>query len=108
MLHLDASPRGDRSLSRTLSARFVERWAAARPGCRVIRRDLARTPIPHVDEAWVAAAFTAHAAGAACDGRTRHAQAPLRPIASARLNPSCQSFGSSGRVRMTRVDRTAR
>ena len=58
ILHLDASPRTARSLSRRLSHRFVDGWRAYRPHDRVIRRDLAADPPPHVTEAWIAAAFT--------------------------------------------------
>lgn len=55
LLHIDASPRNDgRSHSRRLTARFVQ---ARRPGGRVVYRDLkAQTP-PHVDQAWIEAAF---------------------------------------------------
>ena len=62
LLHLDASARSDRSLSRALSERFVACWTAARPGDAVTRRDLARDPPPHVTEDWIAAAFTSEAA----------------------------------------------
>jgi FMN-dependent NADH-azoreductase len=58
ILHLDASPRTARSLSRRLSQRFVEAWLGHRPHDRVIRRDLTADPPPHVTEAWIAAAFT--------------------------------------------------
>jgi FMN-dependent NADH-azoreductase len=58
ILHLDASARTTRSLSRRLSQRFVDAWLARRPDDRVIRRDLAADPPPHVTEAWIAAAFT--------------------------------------------------
>jgi FMN-dependent NADH-azoreductase len=44
ILHLDASPRTARSLSRRLSQRFVDAWRAHRPHDRVIRRDLAADP----------------------------------------------------------------
>jgi len=59
ILHLDASARSTRSLSRRLSALFVDCWLGHSPGDRVIRRDLAETPPPHVSEAWIAASFTA-------------------------------------------------
>jgi FMN-dependent NADH-azoreductase len=58
ILHLDASPRTARSLSRRLSQRFVDAWLGHRPHDRVIRRDLTADPPPHVTEAWIAAAFT--------------------------------------------------
>ncbi|MEQ8398276.1 NAD(P)H-dependent oxidoreductase [Thalassobaculum sp.] len=58
ILHLDASPRTDRSISRRLSRRFVDKWLTHRPADRVIRRDLAIDPPSHVTQAWIAACFT--------------------------------------------------
>lgn len=58
LLHIDSSARVTRSISRSLSARFVDGWLARRPGDRVIRRDLAANPPPLLDESWIAAAFT--------------------------------------------------
>lgn len=58
ILHLDASARRSRSISRTLSQTFIDTWLAARPDDQVIRRDLAIDPPPHVTEEWIAAAFT--------------------------------------------------
>lgn len=58
ILHIDASARSNRSLSRALSARFIEEWAAARPQDRVIRRDVGANPPSIISEGWIAAAFT--------------------------------------------------
>jgi len=58
LLHLDSSARLSRSLSRRLSRAFMDAWLALRPEDRVLRRDLATDPPPHVSEAWIAAAFT--------------------------------------------------
>ena len=58
LLHLDASAQDARSLSRRLSASFVEGWRTREPGVDVIRRDLSVAPPPHVTQDWVAAAFT--------------------------------------------------
>ena len=58
LLHIDASARLERSISRGLSAKFIESWLAARPGDRVIRRDLAVNPPGFVTEAWIGACFT--------------------------------------------------
>ncbi len=58
LLHLDASARLTRSLSRQMTRQFVATWTAARPGDRVIHRDLGREPPPAISEAWIAAAFT--------------------------------------------------
>lgn len=67
LLHIDASPRGERSHSRRLGADFVNAWKAANPAGHVVNRDLGHNPVPLVTEAWVEGAFTApagHSAGA--------------------------------------------
>ena len=61
ILHIDASARHKRSISRDLSRVFIEAWLTERPHDVLIRRDLALDPPPHVTEAWIAAAFTSPA-----------------------------------------------
>lgn len=58
LLHIDASPRGERSHSRRMTCEFVEQWQQAHPNDTVTYRDIGRYPVPHVDEPWIAAAFT--------------------------------------------------
>ena len=58
ILHIDSSPRGDRSFSRKLSDEFVTSWKTAHPDDTVTYRDLGHNPVPHVDESWIAAAFS--------------------------------------------------
>lgn len=58
ILHIDSSPRSERSYSRTLSYEFITTWKTAHPDDTVTYRDLGHNPVPHVDEAWIAAAFT--------------------------------------------------
>lgn len=58
LLHIDASPRGVRSHSRRLSGEFVEIWKQFHPQDTITYRDVGRNPLPHVDEAWIAAAYT--------------------------------------------------
>ncbi|MBD1852299.1 FMN-dependent NADH-azoreductase [Leptolyngbya sp. FACHB-711] len=58
ILHLDASPRGVRSISRTLSAEFIANWKAAHPNDTVTYRDIGHYPVPFVSEDWIAGAFT--------------------------------------------------
>jgi FMN-dependent NADH-azoreductase len=58
LLHIDASPRGERSHSRRMTREFIEQWKQAHPGDTVTYRDIGRNPVPHVDEPWIAAAFT--------------------------------------------------
>ena len=59
VLLLDSSARIPRSLSRRLTTEFFNLWRARRPEDRIVRRDLARDPPPHVTEEWIAAAFAA-------------------------------------------------
>lgn len=65
LLHLDASARAGRSderahgsHTRRLSARFVARWSALRPGDPVVHRDLGLAPPAPVTGDWIHAAFT--------------------------------------------------
>lgn len=57
LLHLDASPRLNRSHSRKLAAKFVSSWQSAHAGSRVVTHDLTRNPPPFVSEAWVGGAY---------------------------------------------------
>lgn len=57
LLHIDSSPRGERSHSRRLTKEFVEKWQQTHPGDRVTYRDIGHYPVPHVDELWIAAAY---------------------------------------------------
>ncbi|MFN6541054.1 MAG: FMN-dependent NADH-azoreductase [Nostoc sp. EkiNYC01] len=58
ILHIDSSPRGERSHSRELSKEFISAWRAAHPEDAIAYRDLGRHPVPHVNEAWIAAAYS--------------------------------------------------
>ncbi len=65
LLHIDTSARAGRSgtdahgsHTRRLSARFVERWRAARPQDRIDYLDVGREPPRPVDGRWIHAAFT--------------------------------------------------
>lgn len=51
LLHIDSSVRGEVSVSRRLTARAADRWRGAHPGGTVTYRDLATSPIPHLDAA---------------------------------------------------------
>jgi FMN-dependent NADH-azoreductase len=59
ILFLDASPRGDRSVSRMLAGEFMDGWKQAHPDDSVVYHDLGREPVPHVTEAWVEGAYNA-------------------------------------------------
>lgn len=65
LLRIDASARTLGSHSRGLADHFQALWAQAHPGGRVVGRDLARDPVPHLDEATVAAFQGAERSGAA-------------------------------------------
>ncbi|RYX83777.1 FMN-dependent NADH-azoreductase [bacterium] len=58
ILHLDSSPRGERSHSRQLTHTFVEEYKALHPNTTVIYHDLGRQPVPAVNESWIAAAYS--------------------------------------------------
>ncbi|WP_375505123.1 FMN-dependent NADH-azoreductase [uncultured Nostoc sp.] len=58
ILHIDSSPRGERSHSRELSKEFVSGWRATHPEDAIAYRDIGHHTIPHVNEAWIAAAFS--------------------------------------------------
>ncbi|MGH7884845.1 MAG: FMN-dependent NADH-azoreductase [Thermodesulfobacteriota bacterium] len=72
LLHIDASPRGVRSHSRRLTKEFIDICMGARSEDTVIYRDIGHNPPPHVDEAWIAAAF------ASPDKRTQKMQETLK------------------------------
>lgn len=57
ILHIDASARGDTSVTRQLSKRVVDHFDNGRG--QVTYRDLSASPIPLVDAHWVEANFTA-------------------------------------------------
>ena len=58
LLSVVASPRGDYSISRTLTAKFVEAWKNKHPEGKVAERDLFATDIPFVSLPWIAGAYT--------------------------------------------------
>lgn len=58
ILRIDASARTGRSITRDLADRFEWAWGAARPEDRFIKRDFVLEPPPHIDQAFIAAAFT--------------------------------------------------
>jgi FMN-dependent NADH-azoreductase len=58
LLTIVASPRGEYSISRTLTARFVETWKQNHQDGKVQTRDLVTTEIPFVSLPWIAGAYT--------------------------------------------------
>lgn len=59
LLVVETSPRGDQSISRGLTRRFVGEWQATHPDGEVIERDLMETELPFVNAPWLQAYFTA-------------------------------------------------
>ena len=58
LLVVETSPRGDHSISRHLTRRFIDEWKAAHPEGRVVDRDLMETDLPFVNAPWLQAYFT--------------------------------------------------
>lgn len=58
ILHLNTSIRSNGSHSRTLSGEFLAKLTSANGNAVVVERDLASTPVPHLDEATMGAFFT--------------------------------------------------
>ena len=56
LLHLDSSLRAANSVSRLLTAEFVAAWRQRFPDGRIVRRDLAADPTPHLTPAFVTGA----------------------------------------------------
>jgi FMN-dependent NADH-azoreductase len=59
LLNIQCSPRYETSLSRVLSARFIEQWLFSNPNGKVITRDLMKTELPFIDTDWLSGAYIA-------------------------------------------------
>ena len=58
LLVVEASPRGEYSMSRGLTARFVEQWHRNHPDGEVVERDLLKTDMGFLTMPWLGAYFT--------------------------------------------------
>jgi FMN-dependent NADH-azoreductase len=58
LLVIEASPRGEHSMSRALTAQFVADWRTHNPDGRVIERDLIKTELGFLTMPWLGAYFT--------------------------------------------------
>jgi FMN-dependent NADH-azoreductase len=58
LLEIESSPLAQASISRQLTAEYVQSWQAANPDGKVVTRDLTSTPIPSIDAGWVGAVYT--------------------------------------------------
>jgi FMN-dependent NADH-azoreductase len=57
LLNIQSSPRGDNSISRTLSQDFATAWQIKHPDGKVVLRDLAENNLPYVGVPWIAGIF---------------------------------------------------
>jgi len=58
LLLVQTSSRGENSVSRNMTERFVQEWSARHPSGNIVIRDLADTALKFVDAAWLQAYFT--------------------------------------------------
>ena len=58
LLVVEASPRGEYSISRNLAKTFVEQWKIAHPDGGIVERDLAKSDLPYVNLPWLGASLT--------------------------------------------------
>lgn len=58
LLHINSSIRNNGSISRQLTAEFLEKWKRSRPDDIIVERDLAAHPVPHLSEEMMGAFFT--------------------------------------------------
>ncbi len=58
LLAIESSPRGDYSISRQLTSKFIDDWKAQHAGGNVVVRDLMKTTLPFVDLPWIQGAYT--------------------------------------------------
>lgn len=58
LLVVETSPRGDHSISRNMTRRFVAEWRTAHPDGEVVDRDLMETNLQFIGAPWLQAYFT--------------------------------------------------
>jgi FMN-dependent NADH-azoreductase len=57
LLTINASPRGEMSISRRLGERYIHHWLAAHPGGTVAERDLMKPAIPYMNVDWIGGVY---------------------------------------------------
>ena len=57
LLNVQASPRGERSISRALGETYLRHWRVLHPDGRVIKRDLMASSIPYMDVDWIGGVY---------------------------------------------------
>lgn len=58
LLVVETSARGDSSISRHMTRRFLAHWQATHPGSEIVERDLAKTDLAFITAPWLQAYFT--------------------------------------------------
>lgn len=58
ILHIETSPLGPNSVTRSLGSQMIGALKAQNPDARIVTRDLAATPLPHLDSTILGAFFT--------------------------------------------------
>lgn len=58
LLIVESSPRGEQSVSRHMTQRFLRAWSTANPGGDFVHRDLVDSGLPFVTAPWLQAYFT--------------------------------------------------
>jgi FMN-dependent NADH-azoreductase len=58
LLQIEVSPGGEHSVSRSITSEFVSAWKAKNSDGKVISRDFAKDPIPHLDGEAIFAGYT--------------------------------------------------
>jgi FMN-dependent NADH-azoreductase len=58
LLVVETSPRGDHSISRHMTQRFIANWEVSHPNGEVVIRDLMKTDLQFVTAPWLEAYFT--------------------------------------------------
>ena len=61
LLHIEVSPMGENSISRAVTAEFLDAWKASHPNGTIIERDLAANPVPLLDGEAIFADYTPEA-----------------------------------------------
>lgn len=58
LLLVQTSPRGEQSVSRNMTRRFLQEWRETHPQGQIVDRDLSATHLAFIDAAWLQAYFT--------------------------------------------------
>lgn len=58
LLLVQTSPRGEQSVSRNMTRRFLQEWRETHPQGQIVDRDLSATQLAFIDAAWLQAYFT--------------------------------------------------